>query len=162
MASTYTPIATTTLGSNQTTVSFTSIPATYTDLILVFYANATTNAGIDFAVNFNSDTATNYSRTYILGNGSAALSGRTTNASSYAPGGIYPDCQYSIHIFNYANTTTFKTAIARVSVSTAYAASTVGLWYKTPEAINRIDITTSTASNIKSGSTFTLYGIAAA
>lgn len=162
MPITYTPIAAQTLTSNQTTISFTSIPATYTDLILVFYANATTDPGIDFAINFNSDTASNYSRTYILGNGTTTTSGRNSNASNYAPGGIYPNCQYAIHIFNYANTTTFKTAIARVSVLTEYAASTVGLWRKTPEAINRIDITTSVASNIKSGSTFTLYGIKAA
>ena len=162
MAITYEPIATQTLSSNQTTVTFTSIPATYTDLVLVLNASYVTTFGTDFLVTFNSDSASNYSRTFLLGDGSAASSGRSSNQTSYAPGGIYNDCQYIINIFNYANTTTFKTVIARVTIAAQYAAAVVGLWRKTPEAINRIDISTSVSSNIKSGSTFTLYGIKAA
>ena len=162
MPATYEPIETKTLTSNQTGVAFTAIPATYTDLILVINAGYVTTFGTDFNITFNSDTASNYSRTFVIGDGTSATSGRNANQTSYAPGGIYNDCQYVIQIFNYANTTTFKTAIARVAIASQYAAAVVGLWRKTPEAINRIDISTSVSSNIKSGSTFTLYGIKAA
>lgn len=160
MALTYTPIATQTLSSSATTVTFSSIPATYTDLVLVFNPIVTTTSGVDIQMTFNSDTVSNYSRTYLLGDGSTASSGRSSTQTSYAPGGIYNNSTVTIQIPNYANTSTFKTPIARVSIASQYTAATVGLWRKTPEAINRIDITTSVSSNFNTGSTFSLYGIA--
>ena len=157
---TYSLINSQTLGSNQTTVTFSSIPATYTDLILVFTISQVTNGGNDIFMTFNSDTSSNYSRTYLLGDGSTATSGRNSTQTSYAPGGIYLDAQNIINILDYANTTTYKTPIARISIAAQYAAATVGLWRNTA-AINRIDLTTAFTSNIKAGSTFKLYGIQA-
>ena len=58
-SNTYEPIATTTLTSAVSSVSFGSIPQTYTDLILVNYF-ATTTVNEDAYVQFNSDTASNY------------------------------------------------------------------------------------------------------
>lgn len=160
MASTYTPIATTTLGSAASSVTFSSIPSTYTDLVLVFNGSNLGSAGQDIVVNFNGDTGTNYSRTYLLGNGTAASSGRSSNAASWAPGGLYPNSFYTIHFMNYSNTTTYKTMIARDSVPDAYPALTVGLWRST-SAINSITALVQGA-NFSTGSTFTLYGIASA
>jgi len=158
---TYTQIASTTLGSTATTVTFSSIPATYTDLILVFNPVVTTLSGIDYQITFNSDTASNYSRTYLLGDGTSASSGRSTSQTSYSPGGIYNNSTVTVQILNYSNTTTNKTPIARVNIAAQYTAATVGLWRNTA-AINRIDITTSTTANFNTGSTFNLYGITAA
>ena len=64
MATTYTPIATTTLGSGQTSVTFSSISGTYTDLILIASASNTGGA-TNIRLQFNGDTATNYSSTRI-------------------------------------------------------------------------------------------------
>ena len=161
MPVTYIPLATQTLSSSATTVTFSSIPATYTDLILVFNPVVTTTSGIDYQITFNSDTASNYSRTYLLGNGTSASSGRSTTQTSYAPGGIYDNSTVTIQVLNYSNTTTYKTPIARVNIASQYTAATVGLWRNTA-AINRIDITTSTTANFNTGSTFSLYGILAA
>jgi hypothetical protein len=73
MASTYTPIATTTLGSAATSYTFTSIPTTYTDLILIVNAkNASTGSYPKMQVgNGSVDTGNNYSRTYLTGNAQA-------------------------------------------------------------------------------------------
>jgi hypothetical protein len=158
---TYTKIASSTLSSTATTVTFSSIAATYTDLVLICNP-IPISSGYDMYITFNNDATTNYSRTYMLGDGSTASSGRNTLQNAFVPGGIYDNGTFIVHIPNYSNATTFKTALARVSIASTYAVATVGLWRKTPEAINRIDISSALGSNLASGSTFNLYGIAAA
>ena len=72
--STYTPIARQTLGSAAASVTFSSIPQGYTDLVLVMNLGAATSDYVQIVL--NSDTAnTLYSGTYLLGNGSSASSG---------------------------------------------------------------------------------------
>jgi hypothetical protein len=168
MAQTYTPLATTTLTSDQATVTFSSISSAYTDLVLIFRGTCSFgNPGSDININFNSDTGTNYSRTYLLGDGTSVSSGRSSSIAAFKPSGLYYNMYQITHINNYANTTTYKTALSKsttwaVSNATGYIAETVGLWSSTA-AINRIDITISTGTAIiGSGSTFTLYGIKAA
>ena len=75
MPTTYTPLQTTTLGSSQASVTLSGISGSYTDLVVVISAQGT-SAGNDQDINmtFNSDTATNYSRTRLYGNGSNASS----------------------------------------------------------------------------------------
>jgi len=60
MPSTYTPIATNTLASVSTGVTFSSIPSTYTDLVLVInYRLDGTGTGAAGALRFNSDSGSN-------------------------------------------------------------------------------------------------------
>jgi hypothetical protein len=111
---------------------------------------------------FNGDTASNYSSTYIIGNGSAASSGRTSSAANIA---VAYDANTEtftdiFNIQNYANTTTYKTVLNRHSVAGTRAEALVGLWRKTPEAITSLTMTSS--GNYATGTTFTLYGIKAA
>jgi len=167
MPATYEPIATTTLGSNQTSVTFSSIPATYTDLILII--NAKNDTLTNNEIRFNGDTNTNYSITAIYGSGTAAASTReTNNAYGSIDMNAYmgtSDFSYNniIHIMNYANTTTFKTYLCRANSSGYGVDAIVGLWRKTPEAITSLSILTTTGTrNYATGSTFTLYGIKAA
>jgi hypothetical protein len=167
--STYEPIATTTLGSNTNSYTFTSIPGTYTDLILIC-ADLGAQSAQTIYVQANSDTGSNYSHTWLNGNGSVAQSGRASNNSQgFAVGGSVAGLPSSIgamgimHIQGYSNTTTFKTAISRynfggASGETQAAAS---LWRST-SAINALKVYASGATNILAGAVFTLYGISAA
>lgn len=160
--STYTPIATQTLGSAAASVTFSSISGAYTDLVLV--ANGSTSANAAASIKFNGDTASNYSRTYIYGDGSTAGSGR--DASGGGSSAKIFDFSTSnstaiINIQNYSNSTTFKTSLSRASQSGVLTAAYVVLWKATPAAITSIDLTTSTGT-FSTGTTFTLYGIAAA
>ena len=159
MAVTYEPIATTTLSSAASSVTFSSISGSYTDLILIASVKASTGTPVaSFTV--NNDTGSNYSRTGIYGDGSSATSFRETsqslaafatiNATNFTPA--------KIQIQNYSNTTTYKTAI--YSGGLDYPAAIVYLWRST-SAINRVDFGIS-SGNFASGSTFTLYGIKAA
>jgi hypothetical protein len=77
--STYTPIATQTLGSAAASVTFSSIPQGYTDLILVCSPVSTTGSNTFMWIRYNSDTGSNYSLTSMRGNGSTATSFRLSN-----------------------------------------------------------------------------------
>ena len=164
MPSTYTPIATTTLGSNATSVTFSSISGTYTDLFLVTQTKFTTNSDGFIALRYNSDTASNYSNTYLLGTGSATASGRSSNVTSGRIGnGSSSSSEFSVtnaNIQNYSNATTYKTAIARSNATGSYVSSYVSLWRST-SAITSITIVCDGVT-FAIGSTFTLYGVKSA
>jgi hypothetical protein len=162
---TYEAIATSTAAGSSSTVTFSSIPATYTDLILV--VNGGITSGItDMNLRFNSDTGTNYSTTGIYGTGAVAGSARASNLTAlYIEQAAAPDTSFSYnfigHFMNYSNTTTYKTAVARANmvVSGRGVDVGVGLWRNTA-AINSLTIFTTT--NFSSGTSFNLYGIKAA
>lgn len=162
MTATYDCIATTTLGSAATSVTFSSIPSTYTDLVLIVNQTATT--ANNHGIRFNNDTASNYSTTLLYGDGSSAASDRKTTSGGGSVTFIYTNNGGAtargtsiIQIMNYSNSTTYKTAITRWSQANTFVAALVGLWQSTA-AINRVDYVAG-AGDISSGSTFTLYGI---
>ncbi len=162
--STYSTIATTTLGSATTSYTFNSVPTTYTDIILVanILPTATTRVKIQVG-NGSVDTASNYSYTILYGNGSSAASNRVSSGNeidyywSALPVGW---SNYIIQLQNYSNTTTNKTILGRGNSAAVEVLTNVGLWRST-SAINTIKIFSS-VGNFDPGSTFTLYGIAAA
>lgn len=161
--STYTPIATTTLGSPTASYTFSSIPSTYTDLVLIIGgSNVSGDQGIVTQVgNGSIDTGSNYSTTYLLGNGSSASSGRASNDTSIIAGRMDANPSTSIiHYMNYSNTTTYKTVLGRGNDGT-YVIQHVGLWRNTA-AINTIKVYNLSSVNFAAGTVITLYGIAAA
>jgi hypothetical protein len=159
MASTYEPIATTT-GTLATSITFSSIPSTYTDLVLIANGPALSSlAGL--TVVYNGDTTTtNYSYTRLQGNGTTASSSRSNdNAIGYS---AQDSCTTIININNYSNATTYKTTLTRTSSnysSDARTASYVSLWRNTA-AITSIKLEAS--NSFATTFTFTLYGIKAA
>ena len=158
---TYTPIATTTLGSAAASYTFSSIPSTYTDLIVIISGTTVSDAQ-DMSMQFNSDTGTNYSNTTLVGNGTTASSSRTTSQSKIYVINDTSNTSPSpirINIMNYANTTTYKTVVARGDDATHRTQATVGLWRSTA-AINAVTLLAT--SNFNTGATLTLYGIASA
>ena len=162
--STYTPIATTTLGSDQASVTFSSISGSYTDLVLVSNVKVS-SAGEAVQIRFNSDSGNNYSYTQLSGNGTSAASSRSRNTSIIYISNDGSATNYGTaitQIMNYSNTTTYKTTLGRFSEASATSWADVGLWRNTA-AITSVTLNVSgTSKNLSSGSTFTLYGIAAA
>jgi len=159
--STYTPIATQTLGSATASVTFSSIPQGYTDLVIVCNL-AVNGTGNNVLCRYNGDTASNYSTTLMSGNGSSAYSARYSNSSNgwltgYFDGTANEFYTKIIQIQNYSNTTTYKTALGRTSSGSREAMAGVGLWRSTA-AITSVTLA---ASDFNTGSTFSIYGIAA-
>ena len=165
MANTYEAIATQTLGSAAATVTFSSIPSTYTDLVLVasvLGAGGTSDYG--YSMRFNGDTSTNYSGTHLWGNGTAAFSTRQTSGTyAYIQQQLYYSTTVPMiaitSIMNYANATTNKTLISRNDYPNTDTEAVVCLWRKTPEAINSITLLLASATTFAIGSTFSLYGV---
>jgi len=158
---TYTPIATQTLGASASTVTFSSIPGTYTDLILICNTTGSVaNQGI--GLQFNSDTSTNYSHTVLYGDGSSAQGATATNQTRSVIGNISSTnpVYLAANIMNYKNTTPSKTIISLNGPSFAVT-SYVSLWRASPAAISSMVLVLESGT-FSSGSSFTLYGIAAA
>ena len=157
---TYTPIATTTLGSAAASYTFTSIPSTYTDLVLVVAGTASTTTSV--ALRFNGITTSTYSSTFIIGTGAAAVSSYEANNPYMDLGTIYTtQGVHRISIQNYANSTTYKTALSRSDDATNRVAAWVGLWRSTA-AITSVEVSTGGTGTYSTGTTMTLYGIASA
>lgn len=156
---TYVALDKITLGTTTTSVTFNSIPATYTDLIMV--ANLSAAAITYSSIRFNGDTGTNYSLTDLYGTGSGAVSSRQSNVTSGGASSTEGSGTTLIYqINNYSNTTTYKTALARNSNSSNNVVASVSLWRNTA-AINSITLFTGTGTGWAVGSTFSLYGIKA-
>jgi hypothetical protein len=161
---TYEPIQTYTLGSTQATVTFSSIPSTYTDLILQMTPKTSDGSGY-FQVFPNNDTGSNYSRTLLQGNGSSASSNRNSNSSN----GFQMNCATSsqdansypttVHLMNYANTNANKTALARAGSTSVGLVENYVWLYRSTSAITSLVIKANTTT-FAAGSIFTLYGIA--
>lgn len=155
---TYVALDKVTVGSNTTSVTFTSIPQGYTDLVLVAVAKDSNNYT---GMRVNNSSAANYSRTYITWNGTTAASSRTTGDTTLYVGGNDTNFEVSIYNFqNYSNTTTYKTILGTQKIANATSIAAVGLWRSTA-AITEIDIYSVSGTSILAGSTFSLYGIKA-
>lgn len=171
---TYVPIATNTFSTNTASVTFSSIPSTYTDLVLVvsglaYYSSSTFIVG-DIVI--NGDTGTNYSSTIIQGFNSA-LSSRYTSVPAMRQ--LFEMVANStdnslrstgvMHFMNYANTTHNKVALGRSGSNNSSAGAeviqTVSLWRSTA-AINSIQIKNADSGTGFVAGTFSLYGITAA
>lgn len=163
MPSTYTPIATTTLSSPASIVTFSSISGSYTDLRLISVYRGT-STGINCYP--NSDFGSNKSWTALRGTGSVAESGRGSNAiaiQDYWTTVTNASGEFTVSkmdFMNYSNTTTYKTVLVRRDVSSAYAETLVNL-YRSTSALTSLGIY-SASGNFDTGSTFTLYGVKSA
>jgi len=159
---TYTPLATVTLSSAVTQVSFSSISGSYTDLV---FAIAPLGAGEELVAQFNGDLASNYSETILWGNGTTAGAVRDANQvyallNYYAVPGTTQGTQIW-NVMNYANTTTYKTIFGRASRTDNGTEATVALWRSTA-AITSVIFRQKNGGSFSTGATFSLYGIAAA
>ena len=169
MASTYEKIATTTLGSATGTVTFSSIPGTYTDLVIVgFASNSSADAATTGYMRFNGDSGNNYSDTLAYTESTGPNSFQNSNANSIGLWTIMGNTDTNrkstmlINVNNYSNSTTYKTSLYRIGTptsSTGWTNMDIGLWRNTA-AITSILLGGGT--DWLSNTTFTLYGIKAA
>jgi hypothetical protein len=164
--STYSTIATYTATGSIADYTFSSIPGTYTDLIITG-SGITCSSTQTMYMRVNGDTGSNYSFTYINGNGTSVSGGASSNTSQGFQLGLSlvgmsatNPAMFNAFINNYANTNTFKACCSRAGLSNSETESSVSMWRST-SAITSLTIRPS-AGNWQSGTTFTLYGITAA
>ena len=166
MPATFEPIATTTLGSAASSITFSSIPSMYTDLRIIYCPLS--SAGNYPVMQFNNDTASNYSYTNLRGNGSTVGSGSTSSATRIFIN-VLDEVRTTpqlniIDIFSYSNTSVNKTCLISNNQDRnglGNVGRTVGLWRSTA-AILSIKLFMQLDELFDAGTTATLYGIKAA
>jgi hypothetical protein len=157
-------IETKTVGSGgAASIDFTSIPQTYTDLVLKVSARSTDNTG-DLGIKLNTSTSS-FSRRVLRGSGSAASS--TSGSDNYV-GGLNPSTYTAstfgnaeIYIPNYAGSTNKSISVDSITennATEAFAFMIASLWSNTA-AITGISLYNFTSGNLAEHSTASLYGI---
>lgn len=167
MPATYEPISSFTLGSAATEVTFSSIPSTFTDLVVV--ARFEYNFDSQALMRLNGSTSAIYSTTQVIGAGSlvaARTSGTTQWQLEYTATDYTNQTIITVHINNYANTNMFKSGICLTGVSgtgsSGGEASRFTMLWQNTAAINSVTVGRSGSGQYIAGSTFALYGIKAA
>jgi hypothetical protein len=163
---TYKKIQSETLGSTQTSIAFTSIPQTYTDLKISLIAGHNTMAG-GFVIYFNGDTASNYTSSYMLGTGSSQSGGSSINTSGiYNFGDLGSSTIINlieINVNRYTETNRHKsTSSIFSSKERGRILLNFGLW-RSNSAITSMTLSfTNGTDTFATGTIATLYGIEAA
>ena len=163
MTPTYDLIASNVLTSSASSVTFSSIPATYRDLVLVVEYLSATAGNAEARLRFNSDTGSNYSTVVMTGDGSTASSGTYSLTEIYGSNATTTDRRINIYqIMDYSATDKHKTVLIRsnrASGSGPTVEALAGRWANTA-AINSITVRAKDA-DFASAATFYLYGIVA-
>ena len=160
----YDSIATTTLATATSSITFSSIPATYTHLQIRGFARHNTTSD-NTVIQLNGDTGSNYSLHYLVGTGGGSFTAGaeasaartyidilTTSATSFS--GSVTD------ILDYANTSKYKTMKTLAGIELNGSGSiwfATGLWMNTA-AVTSIVVKPGTG-NFSANTQFALYGI---
>jgi len=156
---TYTPLANITLGSSASSVSFSSIPASFRDLVLVIDGTASVSTNVQ--VRFNGDSNNNYLYVAMYGNGSTTSSFAESNISSITQLAL---ANYSSNtltqIMDYSATDKHKTVLIRSNGGNGFVQATAGRWGSTSAITSMVLTSSGSGATFNSGSNFALYGIA--
>ncbi len=160
----YIPLANVTLASNSVSVTFSNIPATYKDLVLIgnWQNSSTSSAG---RLQVNGDTGANYNGVWMVGTGSTTGSGSEASQTSARIAGalVGPDNAYTnmvtFHFMNYASTDQQKTILSRFGTANRESQATATRWAST-NAITSIRFFDILGQTFQAGATFSLYGVA--
>jgi len=166
VSNSYASIATTTLSSNTGTITFSSIPGTYTHLQLRCFASTNRGTTANMQVRFNSDSGSNYSRHYLYGDGASAGAGASASqtlisldrigGTSTTFGALIVD------VLDYANTNKYKTVrnLGGIDLNGSGEIDLQsGLWMNTAAITSITLITVDGTMNFLTNSSFALYGI---
>jgi hypothetical protein len=172
MPNTYTLISSNVLSSSAASVTFSSIPSTYTDLVLRMSARGTWGGatGIYTEFNFNGDTSSIHSWTMLTGYGSGGVVSARYTAQNFIAPNVFNGAGSTSNTFtniemyvpNYAGNKNKVASIFGVDENnnTAAEIGAVAGLYSSTSAITSISIRPdSGAGNFVSGSSFYLYGI---
>jgi len=169
---TYVPLATTTLSAIASSYTFSSISGSYTDLVLVGSNLKSDTNDRGCKLQFNGDTTSTYAGYYLEGYNSTVTATRDAVQTFIQWAGFNIGVATTTNvatvvtdILSYSNTTTHKTVLNRASYKNntlgPESFSEVSTWRSTA-AITSITVSISGSGSFAVGSSFTLYGIAAA
>lgn len=156
---TYIPLATVTLGTTAASVTFSSIPSSFRDLVVVTQGRSTTGTP-DIIYRLNGDSSGSYSRVYMGGSSGGTFFGTDAGAnglwgfvdSTTAVSGL-------VQIMDYSATDKHKTILSRASFGAATVIAYAGRYAQTT-AVTTVALICGSGTTFAAGSSFNLYGIA--
>lgn len=159
--STYVALATTTLGASASSVTFSSIPASYRDLIVV--VDGSTASSTRPVMRLNEDTGSNYTAIMMADDGSGSYS--TTSSGTY----LDPIPGYSVtgkfsaiwQVMDSGASDKHKTVLVRLNQHDGSHVHASAGRYASNTVVSSLTILTSTGVNYTIGTTFSLFGIEA-
>jgi hypothetical protein len=166
---TYYLIASNVLSTTTTTVTFSSIPATYTDLIIRFTGRSDTSGSRDTFIALNSDSGSNYSANYMYQEGASVSAGLYSNQTNLLINDSLPGTNFNSNLFGFTEVyipnylESQNKQINAVYTNANYASAVTGRYtihahqYRSTTAISTIALTGQ--NNFVAGSTFYLYGV---
>ena len=165
----YESIATTTVGTSVSSITFSSIPATYTHLQLRWIARSDRAAAQDFVdIRLNADTGANYAAHLLYGDGATATSTAYVSNTSvgviFMPGSTATASVFGVgvmDILDYTNTNKYTTTRILGGADINGSGRIVlgsGVWMNTA-AVTTLTIISDNASTFSQYSKFALYGI---
>lgn len=162
-------ISSATASGSTSSLSITSIPATYTHLhARIYLKTAYTTGESNYGIRLNNDSGSNYYTIIAVGDGGTQAAIKDYAASNFGffyTYGTHTDVQSpmlaTMDIINYSDTSMKTNTIFREGVtgpSVGGAACIGGIWNDTT-TVNRIDVITTGGGNLATGSRIHLYGI---
>jgi hypothetical protein len=156
-----------TLGTSAASVTFSSIPATYRDLILVV-ADLSATASNTLYARVNGDTGSNYSNVVALGDSTGAVSlSSSSNSNGFFMGAAYQglptsgSSQSILQIMDYSATDKHKTGLSRYgSAGKSEVDMAASRWANTA-AVTSLVLRIAPSGSFNSGTSFSLYGVIA-
>jgi hypothetical protein len=166
---TYTPLATVTLGSTASSVTFSSIPATYRDLIVVLSVRSTRANDLDFmAARLNGDGGTNYSDVNMFGDPNNSTNSQSGSGATYLnmvnidaasrPAGTFSPVV--LQIMDYSATDKHKTYLIRGN-QISYPEARAGRWASTSAVSSIVVSVPYNSAQFATGTTLNLFGVIA-
>jgi hypothetical protein len=159
MTAKFTVLGNTTLATSSASVTFSSIPGGYKDLVIV--TNYLGNGGESGTrYRFNSDSGANYSYVLAQGDGSTVSWGSSssfTGVIGFATATATVAALQNLQISDYAATDKHKSVLVRSDRANQLTAMAAARWANT-SAITNITID-ALGSNFAAGSTFRLLGV---
>lgn len=156
---TFDKLATITLANNANSITFSSLPTSYRDLVLMGQFNLT-NTLEAFRIYFNSDySGGNYNVALIGGNGSAASGGASNGSMVYYRGAGTGALAMTMNIMDYTDTNKYVMTNHMIAEPGQWVGHYVNRWLSNTAAVTDITLKCD-LSNISAGSTFSLYGVA--
>jgi len=160
---TYTPLATVTLASSSTSVTFSNIPATYRDLIFVLSTTNSNTGAQDAFIRINGDTGSNYNMVYADTSNGTFISSSLSNVNYqylfYNPSGSTSIINSTIvQLMDYSATDKHKSGLFRQNGATGSVGMYATRWANTA-AITSLEAYTFGGPTFLAGSTFNLYGV---
>jgi len=172
---TYTLIQKTTLNASAASITFSSIPQTFTDLVVMLTPRASIAADrAELYLTVNSDTAANYSSRRLQGYDSNSVLSATSSSVAPTSNGSFGRIDgatatastfsnVSLYIPNYTSSNQKSMSIDWVAENNSSTSWTVGMsaiLYSGTAAITSLSFSAESASNFVQYSSFSLYGVA--